>query len=147
MNTEDVSECHGAAYDLDEQVGYLLRLAYQRHTLIFQDHALHDLTPTQFSALIRLAERGPCSQNQLGRLIAVDVATIKGVVDRLDKKALVTLNRDTTDRRRILISLSSTGRDLIASLRVMGHSVSDATLEALEPDERRTFLELLKKLV
>ncbi len=147
MNTEDVSGCHGAAYDLDEQVGYLLRLAYQRHTLIFQDHALQDLTPTQFSALVRLAERGPCSQNQLGRLIAVDVATIKGVVDRLDKKALVTLNRDTTDRRRILISLSPTGIDLIASLRAMGHSVSDATLEALEPDERRTFLELLKKLV
>ena len=133
-------------YRLDEQVGYLLRLAYQRHTLIFQDHALNNLTPTQFSALIRLAERGRCSQNQLGRLIAVDVATIKGVVDRLHNKNLVTLDKDASDRRRILISLSPAGLNMVARLRTMGHSVTDATLEALQPGERTVFLNLLKKL-
>ncbi len=133
-------------YRLDEQVGYLLRLAYQRHTLIFQDHALNNLTPTQFSALIRLAERGRCSQNQLGRLIAVDVATIKGVVDRLHNKNLVTLEKDARDRRRILISLSPAGLNMVTRLRTMGRSVTDATLEALQPGERTVFLGLLKKL-
>ena len=133
-------------YRLDEQVGYLLRLAYQRHTLIFQDHALNNLTPTQFSALIRLAERGRCSQNQLGRLIAVDVATIKGVVDRLHNKNLVTLEKDASDRRRILISLSPAGLNMVTRLRTMGRSVTDATLDALQPGERTVFLSLLKKL-
>ena len=134
-------------YRLDDQIGYLLRLAYQRHTLIFQDHALNNLTPTQFSALIRLSECGPCSQNQLGRLIAVDVATIKGVVDRLYDKKLVTLEKDTNDRRRNLISLSPTGLNMLAGLRAMGQSVTEATLEALQPGERAVFLRLLRKLV
>jgi hypothetical protein len=42
-----------------------------------------NLTPTQWAALAKLTETGPCSQNQLGRLAAMDVATIKGVIDRL----------------------------------------------------------------
>ncbi|MCY3874418.1 MAG: MarR family transcriptional regulator [Rhodobacteraceae bacterium] len=134
-------------YRLDDQVGYLLRLAYQRHTLIFQDHAPNNLTPTQFSALIRLSECGPCSQNQLGRLIAVDAATIKGVVDRLYDKKLVSLEKDANDRRRILISLSPKGLDMVAGLRTMGRSVTEATLDALQARERAVFLRLLKKLV
>ncbi len=133
-------------YRLDDQVGYLLRLAYQRHTLIFQDHALNNLTPTQFSALIRLSECGPCSQNQLGRLIAVDAATIKGVVDRLYDKNLVTLEKDANDRRRILISLSPKGLNMLAGLQAMGRSVTEETLDALQPGERAAFLELLRKL-
>jgi len=34
-----------------------------------------------------LTETGPCSQNLLGRLTAMDVATIKGVIDRLTHAA------------------------------------------------------------
>ena len=43
-------------YKLDEKVGFLLRLANQRHALIFQDHMVEKLTPTQLSTLLRLSE-------------------------------------------------------------------------------------------
>ena len=56
-------------YLLDDQIGYLMRLATQRHTSIFQDKMSEGLTPTQFSVVVRLAEVGPSSQNQLGRLV------------------------------------------------------------------------------
>ena len=45
------------AYRLDDQVGYLLRLANQRHTTIFQANTVDGLTPTQFSALVNEAIR------------------------------------------------------------------------------------------
>jgi DNA-binding MarR family transcriptional regulator len=41
-----------------------------------------NLTPTQWRALSKLTGASPRSQNQLGRLTAMDVATIKGVIDR-----------------------------------------------------------------
>ncbi len=134
------------SYRLDAQVGYLLRLANQRHTMIFQDRAVLGLTPTQFSTLVRLADTGSCSQNRLGRLIAVDVATIKGVVDRLRKKNLVELAKDPKDRRRMLVSLSPAGRDAMAGLHAMGREVTAKTLAPLPPAERRKFLDLLRKL-
>ena len=133
-------------YRLDAQVGYLLRLANQRHTMIFQDRAILGLTPAQFSTLVRLADTGPCSQNRLGRLVAVDVATIKGVVDRLRMKGLVELAKDPTDRRRTLISLSPAGREAIAGLHAMGREVTTETLAPLPPGERGRFLDFLRKL-
>ena len=90
----------GPDYVLDEQIGYLLRLAGQRHAAIFQSLISEGLTPTQFSTLIRISEHGQVSQNHLGRLAAMDVATIKGVVDRLKAKALVIARPDPGDKRR-----------------------------------------------
>ena len=41
-----------------------------------------------WAVLAKLTETGPCAQNVLGRLTAMDVATIKGVIDRLTARGL-----------------------------------------------------------
>ncbi len=133
-------------YRLDDQVGYLLRLASQRHAAIFQAATLEGLTAMQFAALVRLGERGELSQNRLGRLAAMDVATIKGVVDRLRQKGLVTAAADPDDRRRMLISLTGAGRALLARMHDVGHEITRDTLAPLSPEERAVFLSLLQKL-
>lgn len=132
-------------YRLDDQVGYLLRLATQRHAHILQEHLPHELTPTQFAALMRLAELGTCSQNELGRQIAVDAATIKGVVDRLRKKGFVVTHPDSGDKRRLMLSLVTGLDDMIARLHETGFHISDKTLDPLDEDERAAFVRLLKK--
>src|SRR5882672_11863958 len=99
-----------ARYVLDEQVGFLLRVAMQRHTAIFMSRMIADLTQTQFAALAKLFTAGPCSQNQLGRLIYLDAATTKGVVDRLEARRFITARQDTRDRRRRAIALTEGGR-------------------------------------
>lgn len=133
-------------YTLDAQIGFLMRLANQRHTLIFQNHAVLDLTPTQFSAMVRLLDEGECSQNELGRRTAMDVATIKGVVDRLRAKGLVMLNPDPNDRRRTTISVAGDKAVLRAKLHDMGRRITEATLAPLSRTERGTLLRLLSKL-
>ncbi len=133
-------------YLLDDQVGYLLRIANQRHAIIFQKCISEDLTPTQFSTLIRIAEHGQLSQNHLGRLAAMDVATIKGVVDRLKAKDLVRSTPDLKDRRRSIISLTDKGQQATAQLKIDGALITQQTLEPLKPAEQRTLLALLKKI-
>jgi hypothetical protein len=93
-------------YVLDEQVGFLMRVAVQRHTSIFTGRMIEGLTQTQFAALAKLHEVGPCSQNHLGRLIYLDAATIKGVVDRLGIRGFVTALADPKDRRRRAVALT-----------------------------------------
>ena len=104
----------GDDYILDAQVGYKLRLASQRHLEIFSRH-LPSLTPTQFSILARLYEVGECSQNQLGRMVAMDAATTKGVIARLIERGLVHVEDDPVDLRRLKISLTQVGLDLTIS--------------------------------
>lgn len=143
---KSAAETSEESYRLDEQIGYLLRLAMQRHTAIFQSEAPLELTPTQFAALIKLGELGQCSQNQLGRETAMDVATIKGVVDRLRKKGLVDFAADPNDKRRLNISIAEGQNELIPQLQTVGHDISRLTLSPLTPSEQKTFLRLLKKL-
>src|SRR5450759_788062 len=98
MPAADAAE-HGR-YVLDDQVGFLLRVALQRHTSIFTTRMIEGLTQTQFAALAKLYEVGHCSQNHLGRLIYLDAATIKSVVDRLGARGFITALNDPNDRRR-----------------------------------------------
>lgn len=134
-------------YILDAQVGYLLRLASQRHAAIFQAHTLEGLTAMQFAALVRIGEQGKVSQNRLGRLAAMDVATIKGVVDRLRQKGLTHSAPDPEDKRRTVISLSPEGEAVLARMIDVGRRVTDETLAPLSQDERARFLGLLRRLV
>jgi MarR family transcriptional regulator, lower aerobic nicotinate degradation pathway regulator len=134
------------AYVLDDQIGYVLRLASQRHAAIFQRHADHGLTPPQFSVMIRLDAHGTLSQNHLGRLTGLDVATVKGVVDRLCAKGLVAAGADTRDKRLILLTLTPQGRAMIPGLEKVGATVSAETVAPLTQAEQRTLLRLLGRI-
>jgi DNA-binding MarR family transcriptional regulator len=133
-------------YVLDEQVGFLMRVAMQRHTAIFTARMVEGLTQTQFAALAKLYEVGPCSQNHLGRLIYLDAATIKGVVDRLSTRGFVTAVQDPNDRRRLAVALTPRGREVTAAARAVAAEITTATLASLSDDERRVVARLLKKL-
>lgn len=133
-------------YSLDEQVGYLLRLASQRHAVIFLQQISENLTPTQFSTLMRISEGGELSQNHLGRLASMDVATVKGVVDRLKAKGLIQSRADKDDKRRSLISLSDNGHELIDVLKKDGARISEKTLAPLRSSERKSLINLLMKI-
>jgi DNA-binding MarR family transcriptional regulator len=135
-----------AGYLLDEQVGFLLRVAIQRHSNIFAAEIAGGLTAPQFSALVRLLQKGPLSQNQLGRLIYLDVATIKGVVERLRARGLVSSKPDPRDGRRHMIALTAVGRRLIETAIPAAERITQLTLEPLSEKEQETLLHLLKKL-
>ena len=134
-------------YVLEDQVGHLLRRAHQRATQIFLE-TFEDagLTPTQWAALARLGEEGAASQNHLGRLTAMDPATVQGVVQRLEKRGLVDREPDPDDRRRTRLRLSAAGAELVARHTADGATVSARTLEPLTDEEVEVFLALLKKL-
>lgn len=134
-------------YVLDGQIGFLLRQATQRNSQIFQRHTFDDLTTTQFSALFRLVTMGECSQNELGRRTAMDVATIKGVVDRLRKKGYISTREDENDRRRTLLCIAPGHEGLHAQLAELGTKVSRDTLAPLSAAERRQLLDLLTRII
>lgn len=133
-------------YRLTDQIGHILRRASQRHSQIFTAMMQAGLTPTRFAALVMLLERGGLSQNELGRLTAMDIATIKGVVDRLREKGLVSVNLDPNDARRNLIELTSSGREILDQAIPAGLEISRETLAPLTAAERQQLIELLQKI-
>lgn len=147
-NGVDETDTDLAAFGLDEDIAHLIRRAHQRASATFMSVlATHNLTPAQYFALTRLREKGEVSQNLLGRMSAMDPATIQGVVKRLGDRGLVVRVPDPTDRRRMILSLTEQGLELIDSLRSSIDELSGKILAPLNHSEQDQLRILLKRIV
>lgn len=133
-------------YRLEDQVGFHLRRAAQRHAAIFATHMTDELTPTQWAALVRLAAFDSLSQNLLGRETAMDAATIKGVVGRLARRGLLATAPDPEDARRRRVSITAKGRAVVARGTGPATAITAETLSPLSAPERLQLVELLRRL-
>ena len=133
-------------YALERQVGFMLRLAQQRHTTIFASLMIEELTPTQWAAIAKLKEIGPSSQNLLGRLTAMDGARIKSVIDRLSKRGFTSTKPDPADGRRLLVALTGRGEGVYERAKSIAKDITEKTLAPLSASERAELLALLAKV-
>lgn len=134
-----------SSYRLEDQIGFKLRLANQKHLEVFA-RMMPDVTPTQFAVLAKLLAEGAISQNHLGRLVGMDAATTKGVVERLRAKGFVLRTKSTSDMRRLDISLTPEGHAFAQQAVETATGISAATAGNLTPRELARLLELLDKL-
>ncbi len=134
-------------FQLEYHVGFLLRRAYQRHASIFLESSTsHGLTPTQFAALHKTVALGRTTQNHLGRCVAMDPATIQGVVRRLIARGLIAAAADPMDRRTVVLTPTEAGVALSEQAATTARLAHDAALANLSNDERATLLTLLRKM-
>jgi DNA-binding MarR family transcriptional regulator len=135
------------SYRLEDQVGYWLRRAYQRHMAIFASVMSDlDLTSMQFAALVKLHELKAVSQTELGRLTGMDRATISGVVARLKRRDLVLYKPDPLDKRSRIIALTPAGECLLADAIQRIGRVTEQTLEPIDPAARESLRAILQKM-
>ena len=128
--------------------GHLVRRAHQLHNTIFaQETQGRDVTAPQFAALRALHEHPDIDQTTLSKIISFDRATIGGLVDRLESKALVRRMIDKHDRRSRTLRLTAQGRAVLALLRPELERVSERMLAPLSPGEQRQLLDLLERLI
>ena len=146
QTTSAAEPAETCTYRLADQVGHILRRAFQRHSTIFASKMVEGLTATRFAALVMLQEKGDLSQNELGRSTAMDIATVTGVVRWLREQGLVSVGPYPNDARRNLISLSERGADVLRTAIPLGMEISRETLSPLTPSEAGELIALLRKL-
>lgn len=74
------------------------------------------LTISQFGALESLYHLGPMCPSELSTKLLKSGGNITLVIDNLEKQGLVSRERDTQDRRMVIVSLTEAGRELIGRL-------------------------------
>jgi long-chain acyl-CoA synthetase len=106
-----------------------------------------DLTLPQYRVLVFLVPRGRPATH-VAALLGVTPSTVTSVVDGLVARGLVERSSDPSDRRRVVLSLTSAGLDTVGmGDRVVGAAL-DRLLARLAPTEAETALvglELLNK--
>lgn len=145
--TEAALPTKDGAAPFDRRIGFALRRAYQRASTNVA-RSLHDsgLSVPRFSVLLCLHERGPLSQNLLGRLVAMEPGNIHGIVRALMAAGLVTTWDDPQDKRRRLVGLTVAGTERLAAVKRASEAANAATLADLSKAECDTLFALLERI-
>jgi DNA-binding MarR family transcriptional regulator len=112
---------------------------------------VHDeMPPGQAAVLGHLARSGPLSIADLARLEQVKHQSMARTVGLLADQALVSLGRHDADRRQVMLTLTASGGDALASARrARAAGMARAIREDLDDAEReilRRIPEVLRKL-
>jgi len=133
---------------LNLKPGHLIRRAQQIAVAVFMDECgRFDVTPVQYAALTAIAVQPDIDATRLSQLIALDRSTTGSVLERLEAKALVLRSASPEDRRIKLLRLSDSGHALLREVEAAVERAQQRIVAPLRPDERRTFLRLLARLV
>lgn len=84
------------------------------------------LLPNQHAILSTLDELGPCHQKELAQRVVVDQGDIVAYLDGLQNNGHILRERDPSDRRRQIVTITDAGRELLAE--------SDQVLDQIEAD-------------
>ena len=138
---------HRVAQELTASSGFLLArlgLGFKAKALATAEEAGFELY--DYSVLAILAEGDRETQATIADALTVDPSRLVALLDSLEKRALVTRQRDPLDRRRHVVSITAAGRDELSRIRALVKQVEDEFFTPLDPESRKTLHELLLRL-
>jgi DNA-binding MarR family transcriptional regulator len=115
--------------------------------LLADAFAAEGLRGYHFRLLAALEQYGPASQADLGRHTGIDRSDVVARLNDLVASGLAQRERDPADRRRNTVTITTPGADMLERMDAVLDDVQDAVLAPLTPNERRTFVRLLAKLI
>lgn len=117
--------------------GLLLALLGQDAMHRLRDaHTAHDLKPRQFQLLGLLHDHGPMGQRDLGHAMATDPSILVTLLNPLEADGFVARNRDPTDRRRHVVTLTATGKHQLDRATQAQRQAEDAIFAGLNAEQR-----------
>ena len=159
MTTDNDGRYGGPVAPIDDlQTGQVLDGAGSRAGIVlttlgelFSRHirdvlAEHDLKPRQLRILDLLDDRGPIGQRELAELMGIDHSVLVNLLNPLEDERLIKRERDTSDRRRHMVSIAPAGARRLAQADRAFCDAEDAFFAALTSKQRGELNALLTLL-
>ena len=108
--------------------------------------APYGLTPTQFFLLTALYEKDRILISSLAQKVALEKATLTGLLDRMERDGLTERRPDSEDRRAIIVHLTEKAEGLREELTELYHDNNGMFLSLLSQDEKEAFERVVNKL-
>lgn len=141
------TEGRHASSDTGETLRAVRRIA---RALAFSGRDLarqHGLSPTQLLCLRLLKDREAPTAGAIAGALSLSPQTVTGLIDRLEARDLVRRLRSANDRRRVLVSLSERGLELVEATGPLLQDRFVARFDALPPARRRSLRRALQAIV
>jgi DNA-binding MarR family transcriptional regulator len=96
-----------------------------------------ETTIAQYRSLVVLASRGPQRLVDLAAALGVAPSTAGRMCDRLTRKGLIRRHRARADRRAVLVSITSAGREVVDQATARRRALIAEILAALPSEQQR----------
>ena len=127
-------------------VAFHLRLAQDASFRSFARHTgRRNLKPGRFAAMMVIHNNPGISQVALGRAISRDKSTVTPLIQKLQRRGLVTRRRSASDRRSITLELTRAGEATLRDLLVHARA-HNRRLDTILGKQKGAFLEQLRKI-
>jgi DNA-binding MarR family transcriptional regulator len=132
---------------LAERLGYLLKHAQLR----FFELSASALAPLgvsgQEAAVLRAIDcPEPMSQGDIAIRMRIDRTTMVALIDDLERKGLAQRRQDPGDRRKNVVELTGTGRDILRRANQVAAEAEQTFLSPLAAEDRERFMTALRAL-
>ncbi len=138
---------NGSIVEVYDEPGHLIRRAQQIAVSLFHSTMGNGVTPIQYCVLRVLQEHPGIDQVTLAKFCALDTSTAADLAVRLEERGLVRRVMATTSKRFRLLHLTAKGIALLKKLVPRSSVLAGRLLQALNRDEQKVFMQLLKKFV
>ncbi len=125
-----------------------IRLCYWKLQRLLDDRSGESgLTEMQWGLLRILAERGPVSEKEARESLGVTPADITGLSDRLERSRYLRRVRDADDHRRVLLTISESGRNAFRRSSARRDRLLEGILQSVSAADRSQMLGALTTLL
>ncbi|MGB3336693.1 MAG: MarR family transcriptional regulator [Devosia sp.] len=113
----------------------------------FEEEArAHGVTLPQWRALSQIAFADSISQVALAQAMDADQMTVSGVLDRLEKRGLITREADPADSRAKLARVTDKGLAVVKMARAAGTAMYEAALVGVPSDDAAIATRVLQQM-
>ncbi|MGW3103903.1 MarR family winged helix-turn-helix transcriptional regulator [Streptomyces sp. NPDC001100] len=124
----------------------LAQLSFLVQSALAEIAAQYDMSVVQTRMLGILRDREP-TMNQLGRHLGLDKSSITGLVDRAQRRGLVTRTASTVDRRSFQVSITDAGRQLVEQVAAQFAERIEKCVEPLPGTDRKLLSRMATRIV
>lgn len=107
----------------------------------------YEITAPQMICLYSLQKNGPLTQSALAQDVDMGMSTVNGVIDRLHTKGWIKRKRDESDRRKVFLELSESGKIHANEAPALLQDKLSEALQALPELEQAAIVLSLERVV
>ena len=104
------------------------------------------VTPGQYGIFNCLWSQGSATPKEIAQTLRLENSTVSGMLDKLQKRGLVTRVLDPNDRRSIRVEASEAGKAIREDVLRTVDELNQAVLAPFTAQQRQQLLELLRRL-
>jgi DNA-binding MarR family transcriptional regulator len=136
-------------YRLGESVGYLISRVKSTLSNLVTQRSMAELGVTsQQGSILFMVASGKCLlAAELAREYGIDASAVTRLIDRLEKRGLLTRVRSNEDRRVVRLALTPEGHAIAARMPGIFNGVLDNLLNGFTPEEVGFLKSMLRRVL